>query len=175
MQRQSNFPQQCWFMCVQSTFVSSFIIQTFLCLQVCPILQRPSVRTHKNQQQAAVPASRYHARHSQLWVQRRWVRASSVSTPWLCFAGFLWDVSSFISPHRLPSFPEDLPGNATSLYVRNIVWKLSFQLSVVCLWMQGKDVESSYYCFIAATCKETATPASASRLNPACSWRETSW
>lgn len=33
---------------------------------------------------------------------------------------------------RLPSLPEDLPGNATSLYIRNIVWKLLFQFSVVC-------------------------------------------
>lgn len=113
---------------------------TFLCLQVCAILQRPSVRTHKNQQQASVPASRYHARHTQLWVQRRWVSAAAAK----CAEGaqFLLEnisIPMFILLHRLPSLPEDLPGNAASLYVRNIVWKLLFQFSVVCVWIQGKD------------------------------------
>lgn len=46
------------------------------------------------------------------------------------FAVFFISVSLFISPHRLPSFPEDLPGNATSLYIRNIVRKLLFLSSV---------------------------------------------
>lgn len=39
--------------------------------QVCGVLQRPALRTHQDQQQAAVPAPRHHARHPQLRVQRR--------------------------------------------------------------------------------------------------------
>lgn len=49
--------------------------------------------------------------------------------PLLRTLSFLQNIllSLCLSPHRLPSFPEDLPGNATSLYVRNIVWTLLFQ------------------------------------------------
>lgn len=41
---------------------------------------------------------------------------------------FLEHISDFlfISLRRLPSFPENLPGNATSLHVRNIVWDFLF-------------------------------------------------
>lgn len=53
-----------------------------------------------------------------------------------CFC-FLWNssITFFISLYRLPSVPEGLPGNATSLYVRNIVRKPSFHFSVV--WIKN--------------------------------------
>lgn len=49
--------------------------------------------------------------------------------------------------NRLLSFSEDLPGNATSLYIRNIVWKLVLYW-LFCVLYRGNDepVLTHYYC-----------------------------